>query len=58
MKKFISALLATAIFMLPATACKKNDDGLKTVRLNEVTHSIFTRRCMSRSKTDSSKTRG
>lgn len=41
MKKFISALLATAIFMLPATACKKNDDGLKTVRLNEVTHSIF-----------------
>ena len=41
MKKTISALLAVTIFLFSAATCKKNDDGLKTVRLNEVTHSIF-----------------
>ena len=41
MKKFISALIAATIMLLPLSACKKNDGGLTKVRLNEVTHSIF-----------------
>ena len=27
--------------ILPLSACANNDDGLKKVRVNEVTHSIF-----------------
>ena len=41
MKKFISALIAAIVMLLPLSACKKNDGGLTKVRLNEVTHSIF-----------------
>lgn len=41
--KFIYTTLAACIALLPAAACKKGDetDGLTTVRLNEVTHSVF-----------------
>ena len=45
MKKLIKpicAALSACIFLLSATSCKSNDsDGLKTVQVNEVTHSIF-----------------
>ncbi len=29
------------MLLLPFSACKKDDSGLKTIRLNEVTHSVF-----------------
>ena len=38
--KFISAALAACVTLLPLSACKE-DDGVKTVRINEVTHSVF-----------------
>jgi len=42
MKKILALLLVAALFLLPFTGCKKKDDsGLVTVRLNEVTHSVF-----------------
>ena len=42
MKKFITAILIFCISLVSFTACGNQDkDGLKTVRLNEVTHSIF-----------------
>lgn len=44
MKKFLTALLAGILFLFPLSSCtEKTDDGkeLTTVRLNEVTHSIF-----------------
>lgn len=45
MKKTIAAILITALIALCmtffVTACEKKDDGLTTVRLNEVTHSVF-----------------
>lgn len=41
MKKIL-AFLGTALFAaLPLSACKQEEGGLKTIRLNEVTHSIF-----------------
>ena len=43
MKKFSAILLGGLLFLLPLSACGKKDDGsgLKTVKINEVTHSIF-----------------
>lgn len=41
MKKIISTILAVCISILPLSACGDNSNGLTTVRLNEVTHSIF-----------------
>ena len=41
MKKFIVAILALALFALPLSACKKDDNGLKKIELHEVTHSVF-----------------
>jgi NitT/TauT family transport system substrate-binding protein len=42
MKKILALLLVAAVFILPFSACKKKDEsGLTTVRLNEVTHSVF-----------------
>lgn len=41
MKKLIAAFAALLITLTPLTACKKNKNGLTTIRLNEVTHSIF-----------------
>lgn len=41
MKKIFSTIIAICLTLLPFTACNKSDDKLTTVRLNEVTHSIF-----------------
>ena len=38
--KCIGAALAACLTLLPLSSCKK-EDGVKTVRVNEVTHSIF-----------------
>ncbi|MBP5242616.1 MAG: ABC transporter substrate-binding protein [Clostridia bacterium] len=40
MKKIFSAILCLFLCLLPLAACHK-DDGLKKVKVNEVTHSIF-----------------
>ena len=40
MKKFISVAGAVILALLPLSGCK-DADGLKTVKVNEVTHSIF-----------------
>ncbi len=39
--KKICAALAACIALLPLSACKKDDSGMKTLHINEVTHSIF-----------------
>ena len=43
MKKFSAIALCALFFALPLTACgkKESGDGLKTVKINEVTHSVF-----------------
>ena len=43
MKKIITALLAVCILLFPLSSCvnEKTDEEYTTVRLNEVTHSIF-----------------
>lgn len=41
MKRIFTVILATLILLLPMTACGKRNDGLKTIELNEVTHSVF-----------------
>ncbi len=40
MKKILSVLLTLVFILVPFTGCKDND-GLKTIKLNEVTHSVF-----------------
>ena len=40
MKKFIVLLLSCLLLIMPFSGCK-DDGGVKTVRLNEVTHSVF-----------------
>ena len=41
-KKIICTALLTCFTLLPLSACdKENDDGMKTLRLNDVTHSVF-----------------
>ncbi len=40
--KFISAALAACVTFLPLSACKdENKDGVTTLKINEVTHSVF-----------------
>lgn len=39
--KFICTTLAACTAMLAFSACKEDKDGVKTVKLNEVTHSVF-----------------
>ncbi len=40
--KFISAALSACFLLLPFSACKDEDeDGIKTLQINEVTHSVF-----------------
>jgi len=39
MKKFLTILLSLSILVMPILGCKKTDDD--TIRLNEVTHSVF-----------------
>ncbi len=41
MKKTFAILGAALFALLPLSACGGESDGLKTIRLNEVTHSIF-----------------
>lgn len=41
MKKFFVCLMAFLILACPVMGCTPEEDGLKTVRLNEVTHSVF-----------------
>ena len=41
MKKILTAILCSLLFILPLSACKTDEGGLKKVRVNEVTHSIF-----------------
>lgn len=38
--KFICTMLTSCFALLPFSSCKK-DDGIKTVKVNEVTHSVF-----------------
>ena len=38
--KFICTMLISCFALLPFSSCKK-DDGIKTVKVNEVTHSVF-----------------
>ncbi|MBE7087825.1 MAG: ABC transporter substrate-binding protein [Clostridiales bacterium] len=40
MKKFLAMLLSLVMLVIPFTGCKDND-GLTTIELNEVTHSVF-----------------
>ena len=40
LKKIFYCTFATLFAILPLSSCKK-DDGVKTIKLNEVTHSIF-----------------
>ena len=40
--KFTCAALAACLSLLPFSSCQKEDkDGMKTIHLNEVTHSVF-----------------
>ena len=41
MKKTLAILGAALFALLPLSACKDNTGGLKTLKINEVTHSIF-----------------
>ena len=41
LSKKICAALAAIVTLLPFSACKKDDGSMKTIRVNEVTHSIF-----------------
>ncbi len=41
MKKLLSVLGAMIFALLPLSACGEKNDGLVTVKLNEVTHSVF-----------------
>lgn len=40
MKRFFTIILSLLLLILPFSACK-DEDGLKTIELNEVTHSVF-----------------
>ena len=41
MKKILTAILCALFLALPLSACKTDEGGLKTIRVNEVTHSVF-----------------
>ena len=41
MKKILTAVLCSRFLLLPLSACKTDESGLKTIRVNEVTHSVF-----------------
>ena len=39
--KFLSAALAACFTILPLSACGEQPNGVKTLQINEVTHSVF-----------------
>ena len=41
MKKVLAIFGAALFALLPLSACGKTDDGLTTLKINEVTHSVF-----------------
>lgn len=41
MKRILTIVICALFFLLPLSACKKEDGGLKKIRVNEVTHSVF-----------------
>ena len=41
LKKIVCSTLAACFAFLPLSACKKDSDGYKKVKVNEVTHSVF-----------------
>lgn len=41
MKKFLATLGAALFALLPLSACGEADDGKVTIKVNEVTHSVF-----------------
>lgn len=41
MKKFLATLGAALFALLPLSACGEADDGTVTIKVNEVTHSVF-----------------
>ena len=41
MKKILASLGAAVFALLPLSACGGNDDGTVTLKINEVTHSVF-----------------
>ena len=41
LQKNIPALLSALLALLPLSACKQEDNGITTLQINEVTHSIF-----------------
>ena len=41
LKKIFCSALVACISLLPLSACKDKDDGVKTLQINEVTHSVF-----------------
>ena len=41
MKKLLATLGAAVFALLPLSACGESGDGLTTVKVNEVTHSVF-----------------
>ncbi len=40
-KKTVCAAIAACFTLLPLSACKEDEGGVKTLQINEVTHSIF-----------------
>ena len=41
MKRTLLIFLTLCMLILPLSACKGEKSGLKTIRVNEVTHSVF-----------------
>ncbi len=39
--KIFSLIFSSLLALLPLSACKNEEDGIKTIQVNEVTHSIF-----------------
>ncbi len=41
LKQIVTAALSACLLFLPMSACKDKDDGITTLQVNEVTHSVF-----------------
>ena len=40
-KNILCGAIAVCFSLLPLSACKKDNDGMTTLQINEVTHSVF-----------------